>query len=131
AWTIRAASTDLEPVDMTIWRRQTLDGAFHGGVIDVNVFIVDGAVSQRYAGDVVEAAFSDYAGLGLGEVAFFTLPSTFAVLDESTYFSVFTQTTGAPGRPALNVIYTHEIASGALGYSPQAPALPLLHGTLL
>jgi hypothetical protein len=130
-WTITPLAEAAQEVELSIWRRQTLDGAFHGGVVDVNVFIVDGAVTEAYATDVVDGAFEDFAGLGVGDITFSTLPAQFSVVDEATYFTVIEQTAGAAGKPALNLIFTHEIASGAAGYSPAAPGLPLVHGTKL
>lgn len=130
-WTLVPTSGDESPIDVSVWRRQTIDGAFHGGVVDVNVFIANGAVAQSYASEVMATAFDDFAGLDLGTVSFFTVPASFALIHEQNYLAVFKETAGAPGKPALNVIYVQEISFGALGYSPGAPAVPLIHGTHL
>jgi hypothetical protein len=128
-WTVFPYA-DSGEVDLSIWRRQTLDGAFHGGVIDVNVFIVADAVTEAYALGVIDEAFDDFAGLGVGTVTFSTLPDEFSVLDDTNYLAVLEETAGAAGKPAVNLVYTHDLSNpGALGYSASAPGLPLVHGT--
>lgn len=58
-WSVIPFADAIGEVELSIWRRQTLDGAFHGGVIDVNVFIVAEAVTEAYALDVVEEALDE------------------------------------------------------------------------
>jgi hypothetical protein len=129
-WTVFPFAEVSPEIDLSIWRRQTLDGEFHGGVIDVNVFIVADAVTEAYALGVLDEAFDDFAGLDLGTVTFSTLPDEFSVLDETNYLAVLEETAGAAGKPAVNLIYTHDLSNpGALGYSASAPGLPLVHGT--
>src|SRR5262245_25413890 len=61
---------DAKSVKLSVWRRQTLDGNFHGGLLDVNVFIAGDATTVEYMNGVVHDAFDDWAGLALGNVSF-------------------------------------------------------------
>lgn len=122
------------PVDLTVWTRQTVDGAFHGGVIDVNVFRVPSAASESYLTDLVERAFDDWAGLDAGKITFFELSDQFAIIDEYNAWELFLRTSQAERRPSLNVMVVSDFAGdlvGAGGFSVGQPGFPLQHGTLL
>ena len=116
-----------------VWRRQTLDGNFHGGLLDVNVFIAGDAATPEYMSGVVADAFADYAGLVLGAVTYSALGAEYETLDsEPQVFDALAQTAGAPGRPAINVIVvsvlTGELES-AHGLAAGIPGVALEHGT--
>lgn len=131
-WQISMRSDDSVPsADLSIWRRQSLDGFFHGGRIDVNLFIAQGAPATLTSMQPVLAeAFSGYAGLELGNVGFQSLPPEYATISDANALQAFWETAGAPGKPALNVIVTGFIdIPGVAGFSPGAPALSLEHGT--
>jgi hypothetical protein len=120
-------------VDLSIWTRHTVDGLFHGGVIDVNVFLVPSVASESYMEMLIQNAFGAFAGLTVGKVSFFTIDESFAVIDEDNFIDLFMQTAAAPTIPALNVLavgYLTGWFEGAGGFTLGAPALPLEHGTL-
>jgi len=133
-WKVTLASeTDLEAADFQFWYRQTLDGEFHGGLIDINVFMVPGAGTEESVTDLLHLAFDDWAGgLNVGEVSFFALSSEFSIVTEANYFDLFAASAPAAGKPALNFLLVDfiDLESEPLGFSPGAPALPLEHGTL-
>lgn len=136
-WHVTFAAPDdaaAPEVNASVWVRQTVDGAFHGGVLDVNAFIVKGVASQGYVEGALHEAFDGFAGLTLGTVTFHELAEEWAFLDEESFFQVFEQTAGAPGKPALNVLFVAGLTGeleGAAGVSPGAPGYPLEHGTHL
>ncbi|MEM6785954.1 MAG: hypothetical protein AAF715_00430 [Myxococcota bacterium] len=116
----------------SVWYRQTLDGAFHGGAIDVNVFRVPTAASDGYVNQIVSSALEGFAGLTVGTVRNFSLPSVFSVVDETNAFALFLETENAPGRPVLNVMVVDLIDFGEvqpLGFSPGVPGNPLVNGS--
>ncbi len=131
-WTLKP---DTVPAShMSVWYRQTLDGAFHGGVIDVNVFIADDIVDQNFALFSLQNAFGSFVGLTLGNVNFFKLGPEWLDIDENNFYQLFEQTAGAPGKPALNVMMVGFLSGqleGAAGVTPAAPSNPLDHGTHL
>ncbi|WP_437948717.1 hypothetical protein WME98_50175 [Sorangium sp. So ce296] len=122
------------PARLSVWRRQTLDGRFHGGKIDVNAFIAGNAVSEDYMRRALRAAYSGFVGLDVGELTVHHLGSEWAVIDEELLPSVLEQTAGAAGRPALNVIAVADFTGRlemAAGATPSAPSVAVEHGTHL
>lgn len=120
-------------IDLSIWTRRTVDGQFHGGVIDINVFLVPSVSEEFYMETLMENAFGDYAGLEVGHITFYPLSEQFAVLDENNVIELFMQSDVAPTIPALNVYAVGNLTGmfdGAGGFTLGAPALPLVHGTL-
>jgi hypothetical protein len=118
--------------DVSLWLRQTADGLFHGGALDVNVFLVNGVATQGQITSLLTQAYTNYAGLELGAVQFFDLPDSFAVIDESNFQQAFHQTSVASNKPALNVLYVAAFAGdfqGAGGVSSGLPGVPVMHGT--
>src|SRR5262249_40566911 len=65
---------------VSVWMRETLDGAFHGGVIDVNVFAAPNLQTDDYYKYALKQAFSDYAGLQLGSVNIFPLDAQYSTI---------------------------------------------------
>jgi hypothetical protein len=47
----------LDAANVRVWVRKTEDGQFHGGVIDVNVFIAPNSAPQSYIDFVVDNLF--------------------------------------------------------------------------
>lgn len=120
-------------VDVSIWYRQTLDGSFHGGAVDVNVFRVPSAASDNYVNQMVAGAIEGFAGLSLGTVRNFALSSNFSVVDENNFAAIYPETAGAPGKPVLNVMVVDFIDFGMfqpLGFAPGIPGNPLVQGSL-
>ncbi|MEZ4437964.1 MAG: hypothetical protein R3B72_02670 [Polyangiaceae bacterium] len=115
-----------------LWYRQTLDGAFHGGAVDVNVFRVGNVASDGYMDQVVSGALQGFAGLSLGTVNHFILDSDFAFINDANWLDLYLETEGAPGKPALNLMVVAGIDFGdlqPLGYAPSIPGNPLVHGS--
>ncbi|WP_437322198.1 hypothetical protein [Sorangium sp. So ce394] len=122
------------PARLSVWRRQTLDGRFHGGKIDVNAFIAGNAVSEDYMRRALRSAYSGFVGLDVGDINVHHLGSEWAVIDEELLPSVLEQTAGAAGRPALNVIAVADFTGRlemAAGATPSAPSVAVEHGTHL
>lgn len=127
------SGSGLSDADVRIWYRQTLDGQFHGGVIDVNVYMVPGASNETYVKAVLAGAFDNWTGgLKLGTVTFSELSNEFSVVTTDNYVDLFETTVAAAGRPALNMMIVNniDIGSNPLGFSPGAPGNPLDHGRL-
>lgn len=117
---------------LSIWLRQTDDGQFHGGVLDVNVFLVEGVSSELYIEGFLEGAFLDYAGLELGDVAFFPLGQQWGVLDGQGLLQVLEETSVAPTSPALNVVVIADLTGDldkAAGVAAGIPGQAIEHGT--
>ncbi|WP_437330805.1 hypothetical protein [Sorangium sp. So ce381] len=123
-----------EPARLTVWHRQTLDGRFHGGKIDINGFIAGDAVSEQYMRRVLTSAYEGYVGLGVGSINVHHIGSEWEFVDEEVLPGVLEQTAGAPGRPALNVIAVTAFGGSlaqASGVTPAVPAVAVEHGTHL
>lgn len=123
-----------EPARLTVWHRQTLDGRFHGGKIDINAFIAGDAVSEQYMRRVLTSAYEGYVGLGVGSINVHHIGSEWEFVDEEVLPGVLEQTAGAPGRPALNVIAVTAFGGSlaqASGVTPAVPAVAVEHGTHL
>lgn len=131
-WTFDAQAD--APMTATIWRRQTNDGAFHGGVLDVNVFIPGGFLSEDIVLAQLQAAYGDWAGITLGEVRFFPVGAGYLTVDENNIFDYTEETAVAPSRPSLNLMLTSAIEgqfSGAAGFSLGAPGAPTEPGSTM
>jgi hypothetical protein len=133
-WRITLGDDDgsLNSAPVTVWSRRTLDGKFHGGVVDVNVFIAPNAASQSYVNAVLDKMFP-YAGLGLGKVEFFPLDSSFSTVSTISEFSLLLQSSeGAPTLPALNLFVIGDFGAAfgdAIGVAGGIPGSPMKHGT--
>lgn len=118
--------------DVSVWRRSTIDGGFHGGVLDVNVFIADDWVGQDDTLDALVIAYDDWGGIELGDVRFYAIGAEYLSVDENNLFSLLMETAAAETRPALNLLAVAEITgqiSGAAGFSNGIPGAPLNHGS--
>jgi hypothetical protein len=134
AWSLRIG--DLvgagSSADVTVWRRETDDGAFHGGWLDVNVLIAGTSSTEAYLRPVIESAFHGYAGLHLGTVEFFNIDAKYEVIDENNFIAAVRETEVVTTAPALNVIVTADFAGwleGAAGVAAGIPGQALEHGT--
>jgi hypothetical protein len=129
-WTFEVTST--EDVHLSAWLRRTSDGAFHGGVVDLNVFASAGVTKKKHVLSVAADAFADFGGLELGDVRFFDLGDGFLTIDESNLPTALAATTRAPTRPAIDIIATRMIGGkyeGSAGYSTGIPGSPLAPGS--
>lgn len=131
-WQFAINSSANSPAHLAVWRRQTVDGLFHGGVIDFNMFVVPGATQESYLVSVLNQAFMGFAGLDLGTVNFYELDPQYADIDDYNALPMFQETHAAGTRPAINVMvvvsYSGSLA-GAGGFSTGIPTNPLHHGT--
>ncbi len=100
------------------WLRLTVDGRFHGGVLDVNLFRAGTELSDEELAERVAIAFDGWAGLSLGDVRVFDVAPT----DQLEITSM------APTFPALNVLALGDY-DGPFGYSAGIPGVATKHGT--
>lgn len=124
---------DASPnTSVSVLERRTVDGAFHGGVLDVNVFVVPGVGDVDYIRSQVEVGFADFAGIELGEIRFFDAPDSLFEVDDGNYFEAQEITASAPQGQAVTLLavgYIGGSLEGAAGFSPGAPADPIGHGS--
>lgn len=117
---------------VSVLERRTMDGQFHGGVLDVNVFVVPGVGDVDYIRSQVEVGFADFAGLQLGEIRFFDAPDSLFEINDGNYFDAQQITASAPVGQAVTLLavgYIGGSLEGAAGFSPGAPADPIGHGS--
>ncbi len=129
-WTFGFESSS--PMRVGLWRRSTIDGQFHGGVLDVNVYSPEGLISENDTLDKLAIAFDDWGGIELGNVAFYTVPEEFFVVNDDNLFLYLDETKVAQTRPALNLMATALIEGsleGAAGFSVGIPGVGMWHGT--
>ncbi|HTJ82053.1 MAG TPA: hypothetical protein VL400_10030, partial [Polyangiaceae bacterium] len=118
--------------------RRTEDGVFHGGAVDINVFMSPGSgAGQSYVNAMLSKLFGTYytpkIGLSLGNVAYFTVPSSYD--DVSTYAeyrTLLSSSAGIGSAPALNLFVIGSMSGeldGALGIAGGIPGSPMVHGT--
>lgn len=117
-----------------VWVRRTNDGAFHGGVVDINLFVVDGVASSSYL-DQVMSAFFPYAGLEKGTVNVYSANPSFATIDSMTeYRDMLAATGGVANAPAINLFVVDNFSganfNGVLGIAGGVPGSPMRHGTV-
>jgi hypothetical protein len=133
-WSITLGDQDgtVKSAQTTVWSRRTMDGQFHGGAVDVNVYIAPNAASQSYVNAVLDSMFP-YAGLDMGKVTFYPLDAAFSTVGSQTELSnLFEASAGSGAVPALNlfVIGNFGAAFGeAIGVAGGIPGSPMQHGT--
>lgn len=115
------------------WMRRTNDGAFHGGVLDVNLFVVPGAASQSYLDQVLDQFFP-YAGLERGTVKTYSVPSSYATIGSpDEYRSLLASSASVGSAPAINLFVVDDFSDnaygGAIGVAGGIPGSPMRHGT--
>ena len=130
-WTF-GLSTDSSEAAVSMWVRATADGAFHGGVIDVNVFMSGAYTSKDHVRTALAAAFTDFGGLELGDVHFYNPGGDFVEITDDNIAAALEATTVAETRPAINVIATRQIVGaheGSMGFSTGIPGAPMSPGS--
>ncbi len=118
--------------DVTVLERQTVDGEFHGGVLDVNVFVVPGTADPDYLLSQIQNGFANWGGLSLGDVRFFDAPDNLFEVDENNYFDAQAASASGPAGQAINFLtvgYIGGAFEGAAGFTPGAPADPIVRGS--
>ncbi|HVK88897.1 MAG TPA: hypothetical protein VM513_32480 [Kofleriaceae bacterium] len=131
--------------------RTTEDGEFHGGVLDVRIYIPDGlvidepmpahAITAATAGDDpcvttrVDSFFTTLEqtlGLGRGRVEYVALPAEFAEITSDSERVAALRSTSAPdGQPALHMVWTDAVqifGQTVWGVSAGAPGAALSPG---
>lgn len=143
AWPVQAGAwrillgTDgnFETANVRVWIRRTVDGAFHGGVIDVNVFVAPNSAPQSDLDFVVGNLFKDFAGLGLGNVKFLPLDSAFSIIDTFEQLrTLLASSSGVTNTPALNIFVVSKFGAEfgqAIGIAGGIPGSATLHGTTM
>jgi hypothetical protein len=125
----------LDSANVRIWIRRTADGVFHGGVIDVNVFVVPNAAPQSYLDLVVSNLFTDYAGLGLGDVKFLAADAGFSNISTyEQYQALLASSVVVSNTPALNIFVINKFGSDfgqAIGVAGGIPGSATIQGTTL
>lgn len=125
----------LESANVRLWIRKTVDGVFHGGEIDVNVFVVPNGAPQNYLDFVVSNLFKDYAGLGLGNVKFLQLDGGFSTISTyEQYQALLASSIVVSNTPALNIFVIDKFGSEfgqAIGVAGGIPGSATIHGTTI
>lgn len=140
------------PLHVTVHVQRSNDGAFHGGTLDLHVYVPDGLrVHDPDSVHVVRDPASDASlarrvdvfyeeldrlfGISRGQVAFHAIDARFAhATTGDARASLIAQATVASG-PALHVVLTNELSYGSggetlLGYSVGLPGAPNTVGTV-
>jgi hypothetical protein len=135
-WTLQLGDDNgsVPSARVRVWVRRTEDGAFHGGVVDVNVFLIPGVASQNYVNTVLGEMFAKYAGLELGAVTFHPLDASAAIIeDDDEYQQMLSSSAGVGAAPALNLFvienFSPDTFGGAIGIAGGIPGSPMHHGT--
>ena len=134
-WRIALGDDDgsLSSAHVHLWVRRTNDGLFHGGIVDVNVFLAPNSTTQGYVNQVIDSMFADYAGLGLGNVKFLPLDAGFTVVgNQAEYRAMLASSLGAGDAPAINLFVIGSFGAEfgqAIGIAGGIPGAPALHGT--
>ncbi|MFO0555887.1 MAG: M12 family metallo-peptidase [Polyangiaceae bacterium] len=147
AWPVQEGQWQLKILsDMTptkahsrVWVRRTLDGDYHGGLLDFHVFISPGSgTSQAQVTTILNRLFTDYygplIGLTLGNVTFATLPASYDnVSSYDEYRTMIASSANAGTAPAVNLFvvggFSGEL-SNALGIAAGLPGATTVHGTV-
>ncbi|MBU1239847.1 hypothetical protein KKF84_16365, partial [Myxococcota bacterium] len=121
-----------------LWIRSTADGEFHGGVLDINIFIAPGVTDATYLTQVVNTVFSTYlqpqVGLTQGQTQFFTAPASVVTIDSADELhALFIDTLGVGSAPAVNIFAVGDFSNAqfgnAIGIAGGIPGSAMLHGT--
>lgn len=119
--------------DVRVWVRRTGDGQFHGGAMDVNLFVVPGVASATYLNQVLNAFFP-YAGIEKGTVTTYTTSSVYSTVNSrDEYRAMLGESAGLASAPAVNLFvvdnFSNEAFGGAIGVAGGIPGSPMRHGT--
>jgi hypothetical protein len=135
-WRLRLGADGPTTATSSVFVRRTMDGAFHGGVVDMNVFLAPGAgVDAAYVSTVIDQIFSTYWGPGIGltkgNVTFQSLASSFDSVDSDQELgAMFATSQGVGPAPAVNLFVVGDFTFvNALGIAGGIPAAPMVHGT--
>jgi len=121
-----------DQAQVSVWLRRTSDGDFHGGVMDVNVYIADNAAPESHMNDVLAAAFNDWGGINLGKVSYFALGPQWSTIDESSFLLLQEKSIDSKVAPALNLFVVSDLSGEleqAAGVAAGIPGQGITHGT--
>ncbi|MBK8256968.1 MAG: hypothetical protein IPK82_30375 [Polyangiaceae bacterium] len=135
AWKVTTGSDGNagDQAHVRVWVRRTEDGQFHGGVVDVNLWVVPGVASSNYMSQVLDAFFP-YAGLDIGTFTNLSADAAFGTIGSvDEYYSMLKATGGMQNEPAINLFVVDDFADaaygGAIGVAGGVPGSPMRHGT--
>lgn len=135
-WRLRLGADGPTTATSSVFVRRTMDGVFHGGVVDVNVLIAPGSgVDSGYMTGVIDQIFSGYWGPGIGltkgNVTFQGLSSSYDAIDSDAELgAMFAGSAGIGPAPAVNLFVVGDFTFvSALGIAGGIPAVPMVHGT--
>lgn len=149
-WWLRAGGT---AADARVYLQHTDDGAFHGGELDMHVYIPDGlpiedptpshaltaadaatdeAVALRI--DTFYIALQDLFGIGRGDVTFHAIDASYAqVLDEATFHALIAESQAGGDGQQLHMVWVSHLEPwpdfNVWGLSPRVPGDTLTAGT--
>jgi hypothetical protein len=126
------SGSGLTKAHLSVWLRQTIDGAFYGGRLDINIFIAGDAATPQYMIDAIHSAFTNFAGLFTGNITVQGISDSYSYIDQTNVGDALELTAGAEGRPALNVLVVSALGGdyeGAIGLASSIPGNALKHGT--
>ena len=138
-WRVALGDDDqsIDKAHVSVWVRRTNDGQFHGGVVDVNVFIAPGVVGQNYINQVLSGIFAGgYAGLTLGSVKFAALPASATVVETRDELRQIAESvTAGVTAPAINLFVVDNLGNAefgdAIGVAGGIPGSPMKPATAL
>ena len=149
-WLLRAGGT---PADARVYLQRTDDGAFHGGELDMHVYIPDGlliedptpshaltaadapndeAVALRI--DTFYSALEDLFGIGRGEVTFHAIDASYLqILDDVTFRALIAESASGGDGQQLHMAWVSHLEPwpdfNVWGVSPRVPGDTLTAGT--
>ncbi|MFO0591828.1 MAG: hypothetical protein U0441_30050 [Polyangiaceae bacterium] len=135
SWKVTLGSDNMSGTGAKVhaWVRRTNDGLFHGGAIDVNLFVVPGAATQSYLNQVLDKFFP-YVGLTKGTVTAYSLDNSYATIGSvDEYRQMLASSAAIPDAPAINLFVVEDFSDaaygGAIGVAGGIPGSPMRHGT--
>jgi hypothetical protein len=127
AWSVKLSSQQVgEPLSAKLYLQKTDDGSFHGGLLDLMVYLPAGLVLESPEPVTVESAPDDpgiklridsfYAalgelyGIGRGEVRFAGIDAAYRTIsDETLLYAAFAQTQPPDTGTALHVVLANDV----------------------
>jgi len=134
-WELTIGSDGLSGggAQVRIWARRTLDGVFHGGVLDINFFLVPGVTTAEYLDEIVVALFP-FASIDAGVITTYETDSSYLSVDSETELrGMFASTSVSMEAPAVNLFVIGDLADSTFGSATAVtegiPGSPMRHGT--
>lgn len=137
-WLLRlAADEGLDSARSRVFVRRTNDGDYHGGALDIHVYIAGGSgADSSLITTVLNNLFNDYYTPGLslakGNITFDTISSDYAVVSTQAEYSQMLTSSTNQSAPAVNLFVIGDFSGemgNALGVAGGIPGSPMVHGT--